>query len=132
MAVKWILTQGIGFNPGSTRYMPPLGFLAEVAVAPTPTPSNAISWAVPWYPIRRREPLVGTVRFLLTMKMVAQGQADIIGVTAATLSLRFAASGYKEAIASAAFTSAIGMKGWGRVIRTRQQREEEEFELLGI
>ena len=34
MAVKWVLTQGIGFSPGSTRYIPALGFLAEVAAPP--------------------------------------------------------------------------------------------------
>src|SRR3990172_405790 len=48
MAVKWILTQGIGFNPGSTRYIPPLGFLATV---PAPVAAMSPFRAVPWYPI---------------------------------------------------------------------------------
>ena len=38
MAVKHIIAQGIGFAPGSTRYIPTLGFLAGALVVPSPMP----------------------------------------------------------------------------------------------
>ena len=36
MAVKWILTKGIGFSPGSVKYMPTLGFISSTLVVGVP------------------------------------------------------------------------------------------------
>ena len=42
MAIKWILTQGIGFTPASVKYIPTLGFISSAAVAATPRRKGAI------------------------------------------------------------------------------------------
>jgi len=36
MAVKFIIAKGIGFSPGSVKYVPTHGFLASAAVAVVP------------------------------------------------------------------------------------------------
>jgi len=36
--IKFILTQGIGFTPGSIKYIPTLGFISGVVIPPTSTP----------------------------------------------------------------------------------------------
>ena len=128
MAVKWILTQGIGFNPGSTRYMPPLGFLAEVAVTLAPQ----LHYAGPWTPVIFKRTIEGRAAFAMALTMTARAEVEHIGAGAATLTLGFAATGYHEAIGVAGYASTIGMKAAGKALRSRKKREQEENELLGL
>ena len=112
------------------------GVLTAVAsaVPPVSTPPSAIApFAVPWYPMRRRKVLKGAAAFSLTFRMVAQGEVEYLASSAITISLSLVASGQREVLAAVAFTSSMDMKAWGKAVRTRRQREEqEEYELLGI
>ena len=128
MAVKWILTQGIGFNPGSTRYMPPLGFLAEVAVTLAPQ----LHYAGPWTPDIFKRTIEGRAAIAMALTITARAEEERRLGRAPGAALGFNATGYHEAIGMAGYASTIGMKAAGKALRSRKRREQEENELLGL